>query len=415
MHCLARNILGHMGKIVIKLKDGLSCTGCEACVNACPKKCISMIEDAEGFLVPAINTETCVGCSKCESVCKRAGEIDLNPRPKSAIAAWSKDPTIRGSSSSGGVFSELASQILKKGGAVNGVSFDKEFSLVQRLIFLVDDLCRVRGSRYVQSYVGNVYAEIKTLLDSGRKVFFTSTPCQVAGLKGFLGREYENLVTCDFICHGVPSPSYFKQYVEKKISASGRGDARDFCFRDLQGWGWNPSLVFADGSRLKYFTYSDEYMLPFLAGLNYRESCYKCRFARPERCADITIGDFWSIKDYSIFTEKYEKGCSLVLLNTEKAKDLFALVRYKCEVRLMPLSSTRANDQLWEPSSRPSKRDSFYADAKAMEGKAFAEKYGFYNKKRHPLHAIADCARWVRRKLGALKFLILVKTGLIKI
>lgn len=415
MHCPPRSILGHMEKIVIKLKDSLSCTGCAACVNVCPKKCISMNEDAEGFLIPSINTETCVGCGKCESVCKRAGEIDLNPRPKSAIAAYSKDSTIRGSSSSGGVFSELASQILKEGGVVNGVSFDKEFSLVQRLIFLVDDLCRVRGSRYVQSYVGNVYAEIKTLLDSGRKVFFTSTPCQVAGLKGFLGREYENLVTCDFICHGVPSPGYFKKYVEKKISASGRGDAVDFLFRDLRGWGYDPSIVFADGRRLKYFTYSDEYMLPFLAGLDFRESCYKCRFARPERCADITIGDFWSIKDYSIFTEKYEKGCSLVLLNTEKGKDLFALVRDKCEVCRMPLSSTRANDQLWAPLLRPRKRDTFYIDAKTLDNTAFIEKYGLYNKKRHPLHAIADFVRWIRRKLGALRFTILLKTGLMKI
>ena len=415
MHCQGKSTLEPLGRIVIRLRDRLLCTGCGACVNACPKGCISMQEDKEGFLVPAIDNTRCVACGKCAAVCARVASASLNPRPKTAIAAWAKDSEIRMRSSSGGIFSVLANKTLKNGGVINGVSFDREFSLVHRIIDSEDLLWQIRGSRYVQSNVGRAYVEIKQLLDSGMKVLFTSTPCQVAGLKGYLGREYANLVTCDFVCHGVPSSRYFHDYLRSKKREAGREDIVDYVFRDLKGWGWNPSLVFSDGTSMKYSAYSDQYMLPFLAGMNYRESCYRCSFARPERCADITIGDFWSVKDYSLLTNKYEKGCSLVLLNTPKGEKLFDDVAHECKMEKFAFFTTAGNDQLWHPSKRPLCRDMFYQDAKNLTLDEFLLKYGIYEKPRHPLHCVADAARWVLRKLRALKYILQVKFGIIRV
>lgn len=400
---------------MIKLRDTGLCTGCGVCVNVCPKSCVVMKEDKEGFPSPFVDADSCIECGKCVSACERVANVNLNRCTDIAIAAWAKDPAIRCSSSSGGVFSVLAQWVLSSGGVINGVAFDEDFSLRHKLITTMEELSGVRGSRYVQSDVGTLYQELRRILDDGRKVLFTSTPCQVAGLKGFLGREYDNLLTCDFICHGVPSPRFFKTYVGERVKTVGQKKAIDYTFRDATGWGWAPTLHLSDETQVQYEPYSDPYMAPFLAGYNYRESCYKCKFARPERCADITIGDFWSVKDYSLFTRKYEAGCSLVLLNTPKGEWLFGKVADACEYEKYPLYAAYANKQLWNPCDRPMLRNVFYTDVNRMKLDALATKYCYKAVRRHPLHHIADALRWLRQKSSALKYVLKVKCGVIKI
>ena len=402
-----------MARLVIRLKDRLSCTGCGVCLNACPKACITMQSDEEGFLVPHIDSARCCGCGKCKSACDRIDALSLHARPDEAIAFWAKEKRIRCRSSSGGFFSTLAESILDAGGVVNGVLFDNKMHLRHVLIERKSDLGSICGSKYVQSDVAKVYIDIKQALEDGRRVLFTSTPCQVAGLRAFLGKEYERLVTCDFICHGVPSPEYFEKYIADGKIESGRNDVVDYRFRNLEGWGWDAALIFSDASKISHDAYTDLFMSPFLAGLNYRESCYSCRYARPERCADITMGDFWSIKDYVVCSWMFERGCSLVLLNSKKGRRWFESIKPKCNFKTLPLYTTYSNEQLWKPSKRPILRDDFYNDSGKLSKKDFSLKYGIYAKNRHPLHMLADIYRCTRRKLNAIKFTIKMKCGVV--
>lgn len=349
------------------------CTGCGACFNRCVKGAVSMVADEEGFAYPQIDTGKCVECGLCQKACPQLNAPQLNPpMGKKVYAAWAKDDSIRLKSSSGGLYSLLAAEIIRRGGLANGVAFNPDFNLMHRLVEREEDLAALRGSKYVQSDVGWIFREVEKALKSDRPVLFTSTPCQVAGLYAFLGRDYPQLVTCDIICHGVPSPVKFKAVVEATARVNHVANPVDFRFRDYEHWSFNPVLVDKTG-RIFGSAAATAYLKSFTSGANYRECCYSCRFAAFTRVADLTIGDFWGLGSWTpfILADK-KKGVSLLLVNTKRGRELLNALSGDT-VCLMPrdVRECEGNGQLYHPTRRPgeskkSQRKSAYKSVRSL-------------------------------------------------
>ena len=323
----------------IRIEDPKKCCGCGACLSICPSGAITMKEDEMGFIFPSVDEARCVNCGLCLSVCtftdKRSGE---NGDPE-VYAAVTKNTGVLMESSSGGLFTELAEAVLDKGGVVFGAAWAEDLSLCHIAVENKKDLARLRGSKYVQSSTENTFKSAKELLDSGRYVCYSGTPCQISGLKAFLKKDYEKLLTVDIICHGVPSMKMLKDdlgYVtgKKKINI------RDVKFRDKEyGWGVLGSIS-GDGTKIKYHSGTSPYYFYFLNGEIYRESCYNCRFPSEGRQGDITLGDYWGIRQelaLKMGDVDLDKGVSCVLVNNEKGRQWMKLI----ESRLLIAESDR--------------------------------------------------------------------------
>lgn len=321
---------------MIHITNRQDCCGCAACAQRCPKQCISMKEDAEGFLYPTVDTEVCIDCGLCEKVCPELNS-GRERQPQKVYAAINKDEKIRLESSSGGVFTALAEQTIDEGGVVFGARFDENWEVVHAYTETKEGLTAFRGSKYVQSRIGNAYKDAERFLRNGRKVLFTGTPCLVMGLKLYLGRDYDNLLTVDFLCHGVPSPKAWRLYLKEEVarmcdknSASSHPKSlipeRDapivgISFRDKHS-GWKKysfALILSKASAAgEKNTVSlstlveNPYLRAFLANLSLRLSCYACPAKSGKSCSDITIGDFWGIARFKPEIDD-DKGVSIVL------------------------------------------------------------------------------------------------------
>ena len=350
------------------------CIGCEACRNICPRGCISFEQDKEGFFVPVVEQGKCVDCQLCRKVCPAVSTPELHPAQSTVFAAWALDNSIRQTSSSGGVYSVFANHCIKLGGVVNGVYFNDEMFAVHGLFDDTESLKPCRGSKYVQSRPGNIYREVKAALDNGKTVFFTSTPCQVSALYKFLGKDYKNLYTCDFICHGVPSPQYLKECLNK--ITSGAKKISRVTFRKLSGWGGFEINVSADDKCFNEKVISHSYIKSFLAGVNYRYACYSCPFARRERVADITIGDFWGLGKYMPFLHDTRNGVSLLIVNSEKGRKLVSDVENQLFLEKRSFrEAARDNHQLCRNVDKPEDREEFYNDVKTLSDFEIVKKY----------------------------------------
>lgn len=341
--------------IKVKLKTG--CCGCAACVQVCPRGCISFSEDFEGFRYPIANKKECIECGLCEKVCPLLNEEKYKERrPQVVYAAKNKDDRIRMSSSSGGIFTILAEYTIQQNGVVFGARFDDNWEVVHDFTETIDGLSVFRGSKYVQSKIGNCYQITKTFLDKGRLVLFSGTPCQIAGLKSYLRKKYDNLLCVDFICHGVPSPKVWRKYIDnitenvrsgkKSVSfpfiySFSEGEAQgtssnlqieSLSFRNKKtGWKkYSFALTFAEASAdgkknivsLSHIFNKDLFMNLFLNNVVIRPSCYDCKFRSFKSGSDITMGDFWGIrKIFPTFDD--DKGVSLIALNTEKGTKMY--------------------------------------------------------------------------------------------
>ena len=308
----------------IKIVNGKDCCGCGACLNICPKDAITMAEDDAGFIFPKVDKALCVDCGLCKNVCvfskKGEGEND-NPQVYAAVV---NDRETLENSSSGGVFSALANAVIEKDGVVFGASLKDGFSVEHIFIDNKNDLKKLRGSKYVQSLTGTAFRKVKDFLKKGKYVLYCGTPCQISGLKAYLGENRENLFTVDIICHGVPSMKMLKDDISY-VTKGKADDIKDIKFRDKSyGWGTKGSLV-SETKKIKYNAGSSPYYFYFLKGEVYRESCYNCRFPSENRQGDITLGDYWGIRNEVIRKLgdiNPDLGISCVLVNSEKGRNL---------------------------------------------------------------------------------------------
>ncbi len=372
---------------MISVQDKEKCCGCGACSVACPTKCIKMISDKEGFLYPKTDIERCINCNLCNKVCPieaKKLEKSLEVEQPRAFGGWHKNEETRKDSSSGGAFTLFAENILKKGGIVFGCTLNENMQAVHIGVESLDELYKLRGSKYVQSDLNNTYQEIQKLVKDGRMVLFVGTPCEAAGLFSFMGnRNYDNLYIVDFICHGVPSPQIFKDYIEKEEKEE-KSKLVSYRFRN-KDYGWNQMGVqLGSGTLLKfengvvvhrYPAYRDTFMNGFGNDIYLRPSCYACMFKRiPKDYADFTIGDFWGV-------DKVEpelsgnKGTSLLLINTKHGENLWKEVNqnfYYKEVDF--IKAIGRNRSLVKSTDKNLRRTHFFNDY-------FAKGYDFVERK----------------------------------
>lgn len=335
---------------MINIVDKVNCCGCEACAQVCPRHCISYVEDEEGFLYPSIARNDCVDCGLCEKSCPIINQKE-STKPFNVFAAKNPDDSIRLNSSSGGVFSLFAERILEQNGVVFGAKWNEKWEVVHGYTDTKDDLSLFRGSKYVQSAIGTSYIDALRFLKEGRKVLFSGTPCQIAGLKMFLHKEYDNLFTVDFICHGVPSPGVFRWYLQEELNDFAQKKSmqtvtfrpsysipkrsilvpngisvQDIRFRDKRkgwkkyGFAIDLSIPNAEGENKTYSLFKSQEHYSFLKGMNYylRPSCYDCKFKLLKSGSDLTIADYWGIQ---VLLPDYEddKGISAIIVNSTKA------------------------------------------------------------------------------------------------
>lgn len=356
-------------KFITLVKNKKDCCGCGACKNICPQKAITMNSDKYGYIYPKINYDKCIKCGQCKKICSYQNDVLLQD-VCSAWVASSKDEDIIINSASGGIFAVMAKKILEENGIVVGVSLEKiDNKLIPKHIKIdsVDCLRKIQGSKYIQSDMGNIYIEIKKELNNKKKVLFSGTPCQVAALKYFLGKRYENLYTIDIICHGVPSIKFFQDYIFN-LEQSLDIEIINFNFRDKSiGWGLCGKIKYKKKDKIV------EEVLPagmssyynlFLTSEIYRENCYFCKYAKRKRIGDITIGDYWGIKEehpelfYNNNRFIEEKGISCLIINSIQGEKLLNEVKKYLNLEKSTIEKiARHNEQLNKPSKMGKNRN----------------------------------------------------------
>lgn len=363
--------------------DKKLCTGCGACSQVCPQGAVMMVADDEGFLHPYIDEELCNDCELCTRTCPinkaiRAEKdiasaesvisgpsVDDNPEVKKrAYACYSSDEVVRARSTSGGVFSQLALYIFGEGGVVFGAGFDKDFRVRHAFAGSEHELDRLRRSKYVQSDTGNTFHDAKVFLNEGRKVLYCGTPCQIAGLKAYLAREYTGLLTCDLACHGVPSPkvwTYYLDYIRRKYNSP----IKAVSFRDkATGWkGSSMRIDFENGSNYMDLVEREIFFIGFGKSIFNRQSCCDCRFRLQNTEADITLADFWGIEHQKeeLFTDN--RGVSLVITHTEAGEQALKQIESKVFCRERSLEeAVKYNPRLISSVSEPAGRERFFED-----------------------------------------------------
>lgn len=350
---------------MISINDKKDCCGCLACVQSCPKRCIRLLEDGEGFLYPSVDKDTCVGCGKCEKVCPMLCGTSKRT-PEATYAATNLDEYVRSHSSSGGIFSLLSEYVIRHGGVVFGAAFNDNMEVVHSYTESVEGLAKFRGSKYVQSRTEDSLLDAERFLKEGRDVLYSGTPCQVAGLKSYLGKTYGNLLAVDFVCHGVPSPGIFREYLGEE---SRKGKIVDVNFRDkVTGWkNYSMTLLYDDtakdpGCIQSEIFHKNLYMKGFLGNLYLRPSCHSCRFKEGGSGSDITLGDFWGIDKIRPELDD-DKGISLVIANNERADGL--LKTLGCKLEEMPIGEAiKYNPSVSSSVNVPTYRNLFFAAKK---------------------------------------------------
>lgn len=323
---------------IIKVFDEKNkCCGCSACAMACPKHCIEMEPDEEGFLYPEINNRLCVNCGRCRTVCPVLNENNSGNNNPDCYIAFSNDKSIRKQSSSGGIFTELVKKELARGGVIYGAGFNKLFEVIHKAAMCEADIISLRGSKYVQSQMNHTYEEVKNHIDEGCSVYFSGTPCQVAGLYSYLGCRPDKLTTQDFICHGVPSPLIWKKYLETF------GNVKKVEFRNKK-YGWHYFSLHIETDKKEYCRRLDEdfYLKLFLDNTILRPICYACPIKGAGSNADITLADCWSLDQITKEVADTDEGLSLIIANTSRGKQYVEKLKASGNITGIKVDSEKA-------------------------------------------------------------------------
>lgn len=369
---------------MIKLADKFSCTGCGACASSCAANAIRMERDAEGFLQPVINTDKCKECGLCQKKCPELHPLMRTDYSRQEVyAVISKND--RNVSSSGGAFSVFARWILKQGGVVVGATMDINLYVHHIIIDSIEQLKLLRGSKYVQSDLKNTYKDVKKILLGGRKVLFTGTGCQVAGLYAYLGgKRYEGLLfTLDLVCHGAPSQGVFDSYLsklQKKLALMDK-NIEGFRFRKLDSWSIIPTIKFSE-SKWRLLSLSENaYMEAFFKGITFRESCFNCQYCNTQRIGTFTIADFWGIGRHGAkFLKNVSSGVSLVIDNLGVLNEIKAELDKYAYIEKRTMSEAIAEQSnLKYPMERLKERDSAIKSMmdESVSLEDFSKQYGF--------------------------------------
>lgn len=356
-----------------------SCSGCMACASVCSKNAIHPVEDEHGFIHPQIDELQCVGCGKCAKVCP-VNVQNKYDETKEIYACWQLDEKKRFEATSGGAFMTIAEKFINDGGVVYGAAFDKNFVVRHVRAESSEQLTQLRGSKYVQSDTYGIYEAVKKDLQNGIKVLFSGTPCQVAALKNYIGKGIEKLYTIDIVCHGVPSPRVFREYLSAiKEKYGDKIEHISFRYKKPCWSVFSMEIQFQDGREYMADKFEDPFLYFFLAGggdLTLRKSCFQCRFTSPERVGDITLGDFWGIKAEHYYQRGIEKGVGLVLINSEKGSELFGAIKSQLYIEKRNWKDARgSNKSFSSPWSQPVKFEEFW-DYYAQNGfEKSAEKF----------------------------------------
>lgn len=384
---------------MINIEKKEECCGCSACYSVCPKQCIKMKPDNEGFLYPEVDTEKCIECGLCRKVCRIINPVKEEKSEQKAFLVQHRNLKVRKQSTSGGAFTAIAEYVIKKGGVVFGAGFDENYTVRHQYAESFRELKKFRNSKYVQSEIGDSFLQVRKFLESERLVCFSGTPCQVEGLLSYLKKSYDNLITVDVVCRAVPSPALWKKYLQLK---SENRQVKNAKFRDKNPYGYEYSqiTVTLPDRKLKCGVESDPYLRAFFSNLSDRPSCYDCHFRKRYRLSDLTI---WDCFDVGKFDRKLDDntGVTRVLVHSEKGRKIMNFVAGNniC-VEISPDDAVEGVHEMKYSVERNPKRADFFRDLDSMETASLFEKY-------FPMTAKVRIEKFVRNtseKLGIYRY-----------
>lgn len=360
---------------MIEVKNKKDCCGCSACAQACAKGCIMMVEDEEGFLYPNIDKDSCVECGLCEKVCPVLNVKPEEKKEQKAFVVQNRDLEVLRQSTSGGAFTAIAQWILSEGGIVCGAAYDGDLTVKHVFVENVESLKKFRNSKYVQSQIGDTFKKTKEYLQSGKKVLYSGTPCQLEGLLTYLRKPYENLWTVDVVCHACPSPLMFRKYKEWQ-KAKG-DDIENIAFRDKHyGYKYSTMSVFRKTSKNYHEGIdTDPYLRAFFQHISVRPSCFACAFKKQYRLTDFTI---WDCFDVDRFCKEMDndRGVTKIMCHTKRAQMAMPnLEKYLKVCEITPEDAVEGEKEIFQSASTCDKRDEFFHDLNTMPVEECFNKY----------------------------------------